>query len=1252
VGAIKRTIARSSRRLVALVVLAGFLVSVPATAGAGNPLVRPHQLAPSGPPSGSKALGALPATQQVSLSVVLPPADNAGLQSLLSNLYDPSSPQYHQWLQPGQYAAEFGPSSSDVASVQSWLHSRGLNATSVSGSAIKVAATAGTVSTALGTSFEKYRSPSGVEGYAAQETPLVPEDLANGQITSIVGLNTLSKYEPADLDPTPVSPSDSGGSLQPNADGLTPCSSAQNAQQQLQPQGLRLDQVGAAYGINSLLTQGENGHGETIGLYELAPHISSDVSTYLNCFGLSNAVSTVPVDGGALLDPNGTVEADLDIEQAATQAPQASIISYEGPNDNPGIFDVWNTIVNDDAAQVVSTSWGECEALAFPPGPVDPYDDLFMQAAAQGQSVFAATGDSGSEDCFPEEGNNSLGRASTADYPASDPGITAVGGTTLGSSSEVVWNSCQSQESILCAEQGGNGAGGGGVSEVAGTHQSYQPVIDQSTQASQPCAGTCREVPDVSANAGTPMEFFVDGNWSFAFGTSFAAPLWAGLTADKNDGCTEQTGLFNAALYSLNAEGSYGTAFKDITTGNNDLTGTQHGDFAAGTGYDLASGIGSPIAGGLSCPEVTSVGQGQVGQTVVVQGLGLAHAVINFGGSPATVVGTPTDTQATVIVPAGSGTVMVSGTSAALGSGTMTSSFTYPAITTTSLAPGIVGAPYLQTLTAAGVPSSESWTIADGSLPSPLVLNASTGVISGTPTTPSPAQSVTFQVTAGSIVLSVALSIQVFDSSSSTTATVNPAAADLSASVTYAATVSSPAGTPSGTVAFSVGSTALCTTPALAGGAASCSSTAAPSGIDTVTATYVPTGDVIAPSSFNTSLDVSSGPYSPIAPVRICDTRPESSFSPTNQCTGATIGAGLTKTISVANGSPIPANATSVVLNVTAVNPAAPGGFMTVYPTGTTQPTASNLNYTTGETVANLVQVGVGTSGDVSFFSSSRTDLVVDVEGYTSGGGAGLYTALSSPARLCDTRAPSSFTPANQCNGPGSAAGTLLAPGSKIVQVTNGPNGSIPNGATAAVLNVTAVNPTASGFLTVYPTGQSQPNASNVNFAAGQTTTNRVIVPLSSSGKITVASSVPTDLVVDISGYNSSAPGAQFNAESSPIRICDSRPLSSFSPSNQCTAQPINPGGSMPIRVTGLANVPSGATAVVVNITGVGPTQPTFLTVFPGGTVPNASDLNLATGETTANLDVATLNPTNGKITIRNQTGSVNVIVDVLGWYS
>jgi Right handed beta helix region len=412
------------------------------------------------------------------------------------------------------------------------------------------------------------------------------------------------------------------------------------------------------------------------------------------------------------------------------------------------------------------------------------------------------------------------------------------------------------------------------------------------------------------------------------------------------------------------------------------------------------------------------------------------------------------------------------------------------------------------------------------------------------------------------------------------------------------------------------------------------------------------------------------GPYSPLAPIRICDSRPVSGFSPANQCNAGAgnpigaIAAGGTKTINVANAGGtfgVPADALSVVLNVTAVNPAA--GFMTVFPAGAAQPNASNLNYPADETLPNLVQVGIGSGGDVSFFSSSHTDLLVDVEGYTAptasgGSGAGLYNALSVPARLCDTRAPSSFTPVNQCDGPGSAAGTLAAGVAKNVAVTNG--SSIPNGATAAVLNVTVVNPAAAGFLTAYPQGTTAPNASNLNFGVGQTTTNRVIVPLSASGKISLVSSVLTDAIVDVSGYYSAASGtgAEFSPEPAPVRVCDTRAVSSFSPQNQCSGQHVTSGTSheLTLKVTNGGavsdGVPANAKAVVVNLTAIAPSASTFLAVFPGPDLPSSSDLNPAAGETRANLVVATINQSTGKISVFNNTGSLDVIVDVLGWYS
>ncbi len=183
---------------------------------------------------------------------------------------------------------------------------------------------------------------------------------------------------------------------------------------------------------------------------------------------------------------------------------------------------------------------------------------------------------------------------------------------------------------------------------------------------------------------------------------------------------------------------------------------------------------------------------------------------------------------------------------------------------------------------------------------------------------------------------------------------------------------------------------------------------------------------------------VSPDPYSPIAPVRICDTRvgnPSGLSPPATQCNGNRVASGGALSVNVAGNFGVPANAAAVVLNVTVVGPSG-AGFITAYPTGATRPTASNINYVTNETVPNLVEVGVGAAGDVSLYSSSSTDLVVDVEGYTapaaSGGpGAGLYTGLGTPSRVCDTRAgnPSNLNsaPDNQCNGPANRGTTLAA---------------------------------------------------------------------------------------------------------------------------------------------------------------------------------------------------------------------------------
>jgi hypothetical protein len=413
-----------------------------------------------------------------------------------------------------------------------------------------------------------------------------------------------------------------------------------------------------------------------------------------------------------------------------------------------------------------------------------------------------------------------------------------------------------------------------------------------------------------------------------------------------------------------------------------------------------------------------------------------------------------------------------------------------------------------------------------------------------------------------------------------------------------------------------------------------------------------------------------SDPYSTLTPTRICDTRagnPSNLTGQTAQCNGGAgnpgnkIAAGGTLTVGVAGQFNVPPDATAVVLNVTVVSPSAPG-FLTVFPTGASMPLASNIDYVGGEVVPNLVEVGIGTNGQVTFYSSSRTDLVVDVEGYASptpaaGLGSGLYNPLPAPVRICDTRAgdPSMLdsAPVNQCNGANNTGTTLGAGGTRNVQVTG--IGAIPAGAIGAVLNVTVANPGAPGYLTAYPQGGSAPTASNLDYGAGQVAANRVIVPLSASGGFTVYSSARADVIVDVSGFYGSGTGAEFNAEPTPVRICDTRP---GNPSNlagssaQCNSFPLSPGQSRIVNVSGLAGVPSTAGAVMVNLTGVAPSAPTFLTVFPSALPsPLVSDLDEVAGDVRANMAVAKVSST-GTFTIFNFTGSVNVVVDVLGWYS
>jgi hypothetical protein len=369
--------------------------------------------------------------------------------------------------------------------------------------------------------------------------------------------------------------------------------------------------------------------------------------------------------------------------------------------------------------------------------------------------------------------------------------------------------------------------------------------------------------------------------------------------------------------------------------------------------------------------------------------------------------------------------------------------------------------------------------------------------------------------------------------------------------------------------------------------------------------------------------------YTPVPPVRLLDTR----------TSGTTLGNGGSLNLAIGGLGSVPANATAVVLNVTAVNESAAGDFI-VYPAGSVRPVASNLNWAAHQTVPNLVTVGLGSLGQITIFNGTgRADAVVDLEGYyapSSGGTAGEFVPVV-PARITDTR-PNS----GQAN-----AGSTLAPNTTLNVQVRGIGGIPISGVTAVVMNVTATGTTSAGFFTVFPTGGALPNASNLNWTTGVTVPNRVIVPVGTGGKVSVYNGLGNaDLIVDVNGYftDGTGTGALFTALN-PTRIVDTR-----NGTGGFTSQ-LGPNASMPVTVAGNGGVPANATAVVLNVTVTGPTAASDLTVWPDGALlPVASDLNFAMGQTVPNLVVVKLSA-GGKIDIRNDFGSTSIIVDVVGWF-
>ncbi|WP_441250163.1 PKD domain-containing protein [Kitasatospora sp. McL0602] len=354
--------------------------------------------------------------------------------------------------------------------------------------------------------------------------------------------------------------------------------------------------------------------------------------------------------------------------------------------------------------------------------------------------------------------------------------------------------------------------------------------------------------------------------------------------------------------------------------------------------------------------------------------------------------------------------------------------------------------------------------------------------------------------------------------------------------------------------------------------------------------------------------------FTPVKPTRLLDTRLPNT-------TGITrLGPGESIDVHIPGKSVGREYPDAAVLNVTAVN-GSQGGYLSVYPKGTPRPATSNVNFTAGQVVPNLVTVPTGMKDDVTIYNfSGTTDVVVDWMGTYQVGSGDRFTALA-PSRLLDTRHTAALGP----------------DATTSVQVRG--VGGVPADATSVVLNLTSTDADAGGYLTAYASGTERPGTSNLNFAARQTVANQVVVPIGADGKVSIYNKFGhTQVVADVFGYYSPT-GSSLFTPVAPTRLVDTRTAGQHA---------LGQGGTLPVAT----HVPAGATGAVLNVTSTASTAGGYLTVWADGAAkPGTSNLNFAAGKTVPN-HVTTPLGANGSFDVYNFLGQTQVVADLFGYFT
>ncbi|WP_433971565.1 protease pro-enzyme activation domain-containing protein [Tunturiibacter lichenicola] len=559
------------------------------------------------------------------------PEQEDALQQLLTAQQNTASPLYHHWLTPDTFAARFGMADEDIAAAETWLQSRGFHVESIARSRDRItfSGTAAQVQSSFGTGLHYYQV-DGEHHFAPAADLTLPTELAS--VTAAV--LHLSNFRPKPSIKLQT---------RPNPDYTTSATQAHY---------LAPVDIETMYDLTTLAKNGFTGAGQALAVvgqsYVNTSVDSSEIAYFQTYSGRTTPITPVlvPSSGVEAISPGDQGESEIDLEYASGIASSANIfLVYVGNNQNYDVFDALAFAIDQNIAPVISISYSSCEPL-MSLSALDQGNALFEQASAQGQTLVAASGDSGSTACalFTSAGlTPTQQQALSVSYPADSPYVTAVGGTQMAAGTfaagsnqywasagaydapntllsyvpEVVWNEGSTSFGIA--------AGGGGTS----THfsrpnwQSGVPGIP---------SGAFRLLPDIALQSSIADPGFLlcssdptltqgqtscngpeglqgsQGKYTVAGGTSFATPIFAGFLAILNQ--IEQTnglGNINPQLYALAANSaSYEAAFHDIISGSNAcISGTGNcatpgeSGYAATPGYDEATGLGSVDFGHL-----------------------------------------------------------------------------------------------------------------------------------------------------------------------------------------------------------------------------------------------------------------------------------------------------------------------------------------------------------------------------------------------------------------------------------------------------------------------------------------------------------------------------------------------------------------------------------------------------------------------------------------------------------------------------